>query len=285
VVFYPSFELFNTLRGQTAASQENLQDSKVKGYLSKASQRKIRDMVENWVNCVKAKQIRTKKPLDFYLSFVTLTLPAYQMHSDKELKRKALNPFLIYAKRKWKIKTWIWKAEPQKNGNIHFHLLFDRFIPWQEVRKMWIKILEPLGYIDEFFKKHNHRNPNCTDIHGLQKDKKGDKITFVGAYLAKYMSKSEKLNFKGEQVKDRPIDGKIWGRSENLQDLKCFTGFDDQETSKFFECLKSNAELNEYSGEFFRVFTGNWFELAGENRELMKKIDLFFLEQYEKIIV
>jgi hypothetical protein len=279
VVFYPSFELFSTFRGQSYESQKNLLDNRVKGYLSQASSRKIRDMVENWVNSVRAEQLRTKKSLDFYLCFVTLTLPAVQVHCDRTIKRKCLNKFLIYGKRKWKIKNFIWKAEPQKNGNIHFHLLFDRFIDWREIRSTWVDSIDGLGYIDTFFLKHGHRDPNCTDVHGLYKDKKGSKITFIGAYLSKYMSKKEKDGAE----KDRPICGRVWGCSDGLKKIECFKGFDDFQTDLFFKSLRENSELSQFSGEYFRVFSGDWMKVSGENVELMRKIDSHYLDQYKKI--
>jgi hypothetical protein len=47
--------------------------------------------------------------------------------------------------------------------------------------------------------------------------------------------------------------------------------------------LKNNSQLREFQGEYFRVFCGNWFSISGENREIMKKIHSFYLEQFEKI--
>jgi hypothetical protein len=279
VVFYPSFELFSTVRGLTAASQENLLDNRVKGYLSAASSRKVRDMVENWVNCCKAAQIRSKKSLDFYLCFVTLTLPAKQVHSDLEIKRECLNKFLIYAKRKLKVKNFIWKAEPQKNGNIHFHIIFDRFCDWRKIRAIWNNILKPLGYVDTFARKHGHSDPNSVDVMSMEKDKSGKPIRFIGAYMAKYMSKTAKLT--GEM--DRPIQGRVWGCSDKLKEIKCFSDFDDSITDRFFQSLKESENLHEFSGDYFRVFSGNWFEVAAKNPELMRRIDLFFWNQYQKI--
>lgn len=276
VVFYPSYELFYLVRGMNEKSRENLQDNKVKGYLSKNSQRKIRDLVENWINAVKAEKLRSGKSWDHYLSFVTLTLPAEQSHSDLEIKRECLNKFLIYSFRKWKVKNWIWKAEPQKNGNIHFHLIFDRFVPWQDVRKVWIDILRPLGYVQRFREKHGHEDPNCTDIHGLYRDKKGGEILFLGAYLSKYMSKSKP---EGEE-KDRPVSGRLWGCSDRLKQLKCFSDYSDSEIDLFYKSLSESQALSCFSGDFFRVFSGNWFEVAEKNRGLMRKIDKFYHSQF-----
>jgi hypothetical protein len=279
VVFYPSFELFNTNRGKNKASLENLGDNRVKGFLSKKSAAKIRDLVENWVNSVKAYSLQENRKLSSQITFVTLTLPSNQMHSDKDIKRRCLNHFLIKAKRAWKAENYIWKAEPQKNGNIHFHIIFDKYVEWRKVRNAWNKILDPLGYIDNFEKKNGHRDPNSTDIHSLYKDKKGNNITFVGAYMAKYMSKT---CTDGEAF-GRALDGRIWGCSDSVRDLECFTGFDDQKIDIFFKCLKENSELRDYKGEFFRVFCGNWYSLADKNKELMSEIHFFYVNQYKKM--
>ena len=272
VVFYPSFELFFTNRGKARESRENLQDNKVKGRLSKKSASRVRDMVENWVNACRAFSYAEKVPLDRLITFITLTLPSRQKHSDIEIKRKALNPFLIYLKRKAGVKNFIWKAEPQKNGNIHFHILVDKWVKWQKVRKIWNQILDSLGYIDEFENRHGHRDPNSTDIHGLYKDKKGKEIIFIGAYLSKYMSKT------GEN--ERLLSGRVWGCSDNLKKLECFSDYDDRITDAFFESLKNSDQVKEFSGEFFRVFVGDWMSQSADNVELMKKIFEFSLNQY-----
>lgn len=162
------------------------------------------------------KEYKKWKSVKYKLTFITLTLSATQTHSDKEITGTLLNSFLNAMRRKWDVDKYIWKAEKQENGNIHYHILTDRFIHWKEIRETWNHIQGNLGYIDrysekmkEFFKdgfkmsdnpkdkrskqkqlkayndgiKTGFRDPNSTDIHALYKVKN------IPAYISKYISK------------------------------------------------------------------------------------------------
>lgn len=105
-----------------------------------------------------AKEVANKKHL---CTFLTLTLPAKQTHSDKDLTRFALNPFLSYAKKVWWVKYFCWKKELQVNGNVHYHLIFDKYIDAFALRREWNKILNrgivqgckvKFDYVDRFRK-------------------------------------------------------------------------------------------------------------------------------------
>ena len=151
-----------------------------------------------------ALNFKTGKYFKFRLNFITLTLPCPQGEvSDKELKKQVLDVWLKAAKRRFKLKSYIWKAERQKNGNLHFHITSDCYIPWDQLRDTWNARLERLGYISTFEKKHGHRNPNSTDVHATYK------IRNLANYLVKYMTKEGQ---PGEE-----IEGKVWDCSENLK--------------------------------------------------------------------
>lgn len=158
------------------------------------------------------------KDTQFRMAFITLTLSAKQMHSDNEIKRQMLNPFLIELKRQYGIKNYVWRSERQQNGNVHFHILVDKFIPWHEIRGLWNHQQAKLGYITQYaqsmLKLHSSgfkvrsdlldkwplksqlkayhegkargwRNPNSTDIHSVRY------ISNVAAYVTKYMTKEQ----------------------------------------------------------------------------------------------
>ena len=73
-------------------------------------------------------KVNSKKFIyNFRTSFITVTLPAIQEHSDVEIKA-CLNLFLNNIRHHFKVKNYVWKAELQKNENIHFHLIFDIII-------------------------------------------------------------------------------------------------------------------------------------------------------------
>ena len=145
------------------------------------------------------------------LNFVTLTLASKQIHSDNAIKSELLNHFLIECKKYYGTRNYIWRAEAQKNGNIHFHIIFDKFIPWRDLRDRWNRIQNKLGYVDRFAEKFNHTNPNGTDVHSI------GNIKNLGAYFSKYLTKNQIE--KGY----RAIDGRLWGLSQQLSKLDHYT--------------------------------------------------------------
>ena len=91
-----------------------------------------------------------KKRIDFKLTFVTLTLPSRQIHSDQIIRRDCMHHFITIAERKWNIKHYIIRSERQANGNLHFHFICSSFIPHQELRDTWNNIINKLGYVDRY---------------------------------------------------------------------------------------------------------------------------------------
>jgi len=149
-------------------------------------------------------KVMKKKSKD-KLSMITLTLSGAQKHTDREIKRLLLNTFLIYAKRKWGTDKYLWKAEKQQNGNIHFHIIMDKYIDHKELRDLWNEIQDKWNYLDDYASKFGHKDANSTDIHLV---KEGHR---TASYMVKYMTK------EGGQQFDA---GRVWGCSDNLRELK-----------------------------------------------------------------
>lgn len=209
-------------------NEKNLKNVKYNGFMSPKTRSKVRKYLSTWLNAVNLLKNSNrlsklkKKP---YLTFVTTTLPAKQRHSDNEIKRKALTPFIETLKRKYGVKIYFWRAEAQKNGNIHFHVIVDSYIHWKSIRDEWNNLLIPLGYIDEFEMNHGHRNPNSTDIHKLTKVKN------VGEYVMKYCTKDTGY---------RPIAGRIHGCADILKAVKPYEELMNNEVETFIRRIENN---------------------------------------------
>jgi len=162
--------------------QLNYNHNKLSNNAKRKSKRAIKYLLFN-ANEKKVYNPKFKSSFSFKVGFITLTLPSEQIHTDQEIKSICLNQFLIEAKKKWCLINYIWKAERQQNGNIHFHILSDKFIPHQELRNVWNRIINKLGYVDKYKEKHHKKNPNSTDIHSLYK------IKNIYSYISKYMTK------------------------------------------------------------------------------------------------
>lgn len=235
---YPDFSDFNTLRGTRETSQENLTNNKSKGVLSYKSKVKICEIVYTWLHAHQAHNYQKKEGFEKIrnqFTFITLTLSAEQIHCDKEIKRKCLMPFLQSLKRKSNFGAYLWVSEKQKNGNIHFHILSDKFIKWQLIKKLWNKAQNNLGYIDQFEKRHKHRAPNSTDIHSLKN------INNPAAYITKYFTEEKTL---------LPQCGRLWNCSQNLKELKPFrTSLSNSECLSILE-YSNKMKLEEFQNEY-----------------------------------
>ena len=108
------------------------------GYLSAKAVKRLRTAI-NWL-CVSSDWQKIKSHFGkgifyFKINFITLTLPFSQLEiSDQEIKRELLNPFLQLLRNRYNFDSYVWKAEAQKNGNIHFHITSNTYIPHEELR-------------------------------------------------------------------------------------------------------------------------------------------------------
>jgi hypothetical protein len=144
------------------------------GYMSKATRAKVKTLVDTMIfmeQLPESKRQTLNPRLGYtqqacYLTFVTLTLPAVQLrnamgeYDDEHAKRHLLRPFIERLKYKFGVQSFIWVAEPQEAGNIHFHVLIDKYIDnrkdteneakSQHLTKAWNEILAGHGYIEAY---------------------------------------------------------------------------------------------------------------------------------------
>lgn len=222
------------------------------------------------------------RSFQFKIAFITLTLPAAQFHDDKTIINQCLNQFLIEIRKYYKVKNYVWRAEKQKNGNIHFHLLIDKFIPYQELRNRWNRILSKLGYIEEYRKAQLtwHKNgfrprpelfptwskkkqfeayqrgskihwssPNTTDIHSVRK------IRNIKRYLIKYVTKQEThFQIKGTNIKI-PIyqTGRLWGCNHELSNITGARSEIDSGLENELQKLIDSNDIHKYSDNYYTV--------------------------------
>lgn len=213
--------LWDKFQGTQNYNAEGLKDRNHDGEMSKKASKRVREII-SWFTELSREKVHKHqdKRIKYRLTFATLTLSAAQQfdygHDDEFIKRNLLNRFLQEAKRRWKVVNYFWRAEAQENGNIHFHITFDKYIHHSELRSTWNMIQADYGYIQkyresrkQYFKdgfkydttaahrteeqqrkaydqgiENNWSSPNSTDIHAISK------MGNVGGYLAKYVSKN-----------------------------------------------------------------------------------------------
>lgn len=154
------------------------------GFMSKAARAKAKTLIDNMIflsELPEAKHQTFNEALGYkqqacYLTFVTLTLPSAQLrdaageYDDDHAKRKLLRPMIERLKDVFGVKAYIWVSEPQEQGNIHFHLLIDKYInntkntenesESQRLTKAWNSILSKHGYIAAYASAQRARHAN-----------------------------------------------------------------------------------------------------------------------------
>ena len=234
---------------QAIAAELNLQQPKFSGQIKAAHRRKVRKAVEWLVASSPKKRVYSKATGSYWyfrINFVTLTLSSRQIHCDKVIKRECFDKFIQAMKNSFKGVRYIWRAESQANGNVHFHLTTDKFLPYEWLRNVWNKMQNRLGYVDRFAAVHGHDNPNSTDVHSIKSVKN------IAAYIAKYCTK---------EAKYRPICGRVYGMSDILSKGASMVF---SEGTKVYNELRSLAVAGGQEGircEFVTVFPFEWHSL------------------------
>jgi hypothetical protein len=179
-------------------------------------------------------------------TFATLTLPAQQKTTDKEMNKRFAE-FIKLCKSKTSMEQYVWRAEPQENGNIHYHIVWDSYVDKTLLTKMWCQVLERDGYITDYRTNNNKANdvlPPCTKIHSL----KGINNTIE--YLAKYMSKTEEEENNADTAANiiprRKLQCHLWGCSDELRNEKEPKILLDTDTYKELEEAKTETITYDY---------------------------------------
>jgi hypothetical protein len=276
-------------------------DKKTHGKVSIQARRKVGKAIDYLLYLANDKvlpETAIGKSYKFKIAFITLTLPSKQIHSDNYLKDNCLNQFLVELRQRYKVRNYIWRAEKQKNGNIHFHILVDKFIHWSELRDRWNRIINKLGYVEryrdemrEFHKtgftcrkdllKHwdyqkqikayqkgkinDWNSPNSTDIHSLYK------INNVKSYIVKYCTKEDTEN---------EVTGRMWGCNYELSDIKGGVMVMDNDIKSQLDEVIKEFKPRMYSGEYFSVIHINIRKLENTKYERLFRIFEGFLREH-----
>ena len=220
------------------------------------------------------------------ITFITLTLPSKQIHTDNEIKSKCLNQFLIEISKYNYVSNYVWRSEYQKNGNIHFHILVNHYVCWRDLRYRWNRIINKLGYVDRYrenqkewhsggFKlrtenlekwnekaqrkaynegiKTDWKSPNSTDIHSISN------ISNIKAYLTKYLTKSEQEK-KANHVEtlEEPLKtGRTWGASYVISNIKGAVTEIDSQLEEHLKTLEEHYPNLIYKQDYFTIIDIN----------------------------
>lgn len=179
--------------------------------LSVNSARKMKRCIQWLIACSDQKQVWEKKQKGFVNWRVNHgTLTFHENMKDDQTARKILSGWLEVAKYRWNMRQYVWKAEPQARGAIHFHFTSNVYIPHEELRYTWNRALRKF--------KLNNITDNSTDIHAVVEERN------MLDYFSDYLTDKEKHEGR------RKIKGRLWGSSQDLTEAgKAYIAIDDEQ--------------------------------------------------------
>lgn len=227
------------------ATIEKINSEKKKNYtgkMSKAAQRRVSKKVLCWYTGCEAYnsgyKIRFEKDKK-KLVFITLTLSSTQFTSDLEVKKQLLKPFTRYLREKKGCRNWLYKCERQKNGNIHFHLVIDRYIPKEDIREVWNYLQEKEGYLSEYQAKYGKLEAPSTEIRLVRNQAQCER------YIAKYIAKDDD---------EATIEGAVWSSSVSVATLDFFNFAETDEVNEAINEACVSGKIKYFKNDAFVVY-------------------------------
>ncbi len=177
----------------------------------------------------------------FKLAFLTLTIHSPDRNvTGKEAHETCLEPFLQWIRRAHGCKLYLWKAELQQRGQIHYHITLDTFIHYNEIRKKWNELQQRSGYLNAFFEQHGHFDAPSTQIKSVKK------VQNLSGYILKEITKDYQ---NGDTV-----GGKVWDCSINLKQSKYYVTVADQQYSDRICKMIDNGEVQAVYTDHCTIF-------------------------------
>ena len=221
------------------------------GTLSTGAKKRLKNAIETLIDISPKKRFTapsTGIEYAYQIVFVTLTLSAPQgQYDDATIVKECLRPFLQTLRRTFKCSSYVWRAEKQKNGNIHFHLTTNNFIPMDQLQQQWNRCQERLGFVTAFKSKHGHSHPPSTEVKSVRH------IKSLSDYLIKYMSKATPDKLR--------VNCKQWDCSKELKSPNYVDKVVDSVVDATLTKLKEIRGVVEWVGDCYTCIKMRGFDI------------------------
>ena len=253
--FHNPYEDYKRLKNKENSLSNLNEGQKRSKYISKTTQRKLRNRVF-YMNLISEEKSRINKKghtLKYNLTFLTVTISGECLGGIRESNKRLLNTLLMDLRRNCNMLNYVWRLELQKNGKVHYHILTDASVSYKYFRHVWNRIQIEQGTMQAFTEKFSKmtynqyaeymvrmypkmkninklpewyakgrrekwQNPNSVDVKYINDPKQ------INYYISKYISKSEdEESPEIEEVKPDLLNGRIWGSSQELANAQQIT--------------------------------------------------------------
>lgn len=226
---------------------------------------KIRNKILNFFSLNKSKK---------FCAFYSISFP---IEISDEIGYKVFNTWLTRCRKECGLKSYLWVAERQKNGTLHFHLITHNYMQIRKVNEFMRQSL--FTQYEKGFLKCNPKvieKYNGVDVdnlyHSKRKKNNNGRLSRMEAqrklsyYLTKYISKNET---KSERLP--------WHCSRDISALFISINYDDVSNLEIADLIADNPEaVTTYEEEFF---TMHYFKFQPEEfhfLDLTKANNLIF---------
>lgn len=294
-------------------STANLTRGTYNGYMSPATKRKFRAHASTWIRSIMLYRSRVKRKWDpgrAYPTMITLTLPVEQTHTDREIYRACLMPWLQMMRRDHGVEHYVWRAEAQENGNLHYHVIVDKYIPKRVITASWNQCIDVLDYRRRYWEESGSLTPPSTEVHAVR-DRIKDRTTGEWRnvdpvnYLIEYLMEvpTEDPNDTSDPAttgkpkrmigtyrsKDgsirtyttRAITGRVWGMSDKVREVsdpKCDVSLPMLQA---LEAAKDAGRVKRVDLERATVYFGKVASVLGQRDPgLWKLIEGYYLHVF-----
>jgi hypothetical protein len=188
-----------------------------------------------------------------FFAFYSISFPC---GLPDEIGYKILNTWLTRCRIDSGLKSYLWVAERQKNGTIHFHLLTNDYMEIKKVNGFMASCLETVkkNGIEEL-KEIKTKKYNGVDVKKIEEDRKS-----LFGYLTKYITKNE-IEFTHLP----------WHCSRDISRLFTTENFEKQERDKYFDQIPDSADK-------YNIHITDNYKVAGfkfkPNEKIFENIDI-----------
>lgn len=261
-------------RSYNQESARNLNRGFATKGVSAATQRKIAMHCRGLALAAEPQRVRNSRGeyVQHLITFVTLTIPATQQHTDQYFTSTIFALFLQKCRNMGMLRNYVWRAEKQKNGNIHYHLLTDTFAPFSVFRRLWYATLYRYGYMTRYAEKFSRMslqeyaaepfNKNLPIAKIAESYAKGRRCGWsmppcvrvdfesspesLNRYLSKYVGKPE-------SGIDNIVEGRVWAASAAVRAVTDQLRHDQNFNEFWYNAGVQILKKREYVQDFFSI--------------------------------
>lgn len=181
---------------------------------------------------------------------------------------KCWNSWLTNLRKTYGLKDYVWVAEYQQNGTLHYHMLCNVRMEIKRVNRAMGVCLFHQGYLQSEISKYN--GVDVQKVHGSREN--------LNAYLTKYVSKQESYIYKHSP----------WRCSQSVSALFTSSLIDEKTSLQLVQDLaKHTTQIyeNDFAViEFFNVkdANGHWYNIPAHYRKIITDLNNQIINQLER---